>query len=60
MSLHLYGKSENLNTYNSLKEKIPFRKNFNVKLGIIMKDILQNDTNEKVKLDDLAKKYGGF
>jgi hypothetical protein len=59
LSLHLKGRCENLQVFNSLKEKIPFRKNFNVRLGIVIKDILQSGAGE-IDIHALGVKYGGF
>ena len=58
LALHLKGRCENLKIFNLLKERIPFRENFNVRLGIIIKDIMSQKA--EISGEELAKKYGGF
>jgi len=40
LAIHFKGNCEHLKIFNLLKERIPFRENFNARLGIIIKDIL--------------------
>ena len=59
LGLHLQGKCEDLDLYNSLKEKIPFRKNFNIRLGITIKYLLQLPERE-ISLEKINLRFLGF